>query len=266
MNTETIFTAKNIAAGYIDKRILEGFSFTAEAGELLILMGPNGAGKSTVLKTITGRLPLQAGEMLLQGMDLQRMSADEKAKRIGAFFPGRITTEHMSCREMVEMGRYPYTGHFGVLGKADKSAVDEAMELTDVSSLADKDLMQLSDGQRQRVLLARAICQEPKLLVLDEPTAYLDVRYQLEFLALLRKLCRERRIAAVLSVHEVELAYRAADRLLCIKDGRMEAFGKPEEVLKDDLLQKLFDIDPARLHEEGHMELEQYAATLGRRG
>ena len=114
--------------------------------------------------------------------------------------------------------------------------------------------------------MARAICQEPKLLVLDEPTAYLDVRYQLEFLALLRKLCRERGIAAVLSVHEVELAYRAADRLLCIKDGRMEAFGKPEEVLKDDLLQKLFDIDPARLHEEGHMELEQYAATLGRRG
>ena len=187
MNTETIFTAKNIAAGYKDKRILEEFSFTAEACELLILMGPNGAGKSTVLKTITGRLPLQAGEMLLQGRDLQRMSADEKAKRIGAFFPGRITTEHMSCREMV---RYPYTGHFGVLGKADKSAVDEAMELTDVSSLADKDLMQLSDGQRQRVLLARAICQEPKLLVLDEPTAYLDVRYQLEFLALLRKLCR----------------------------------------------------------------------------
>ena len=165
---------------------------------------------------------------------------------------------------MVEMGRYPYTGHFGVLGKADHAAVDEAMDLTNVSELAERDFMQLSDGQRQRVLLARAICQEPKLLVLDEPTAYLDIRYQLEFLSLLRKLCREREIAAVLSVHEVELAWRAADRLLCVKDGAMAAYGTPEEVLQKQTLQQLFDIDADRLKEEQSAKLADYAGMLGK--
>ena len=262
---QVMLEVKNIAAGYQGRRIIEGLTFQAISGELVILMGPNGAGKSTLLKTIAGRLPVMEGEMLLQGRDRKDFSPQELARQIGAFFPGRIHTEHMTCREMVEMGRYPYTGHFGVLGKADHKAVDEALKLTNAAELADKDVMQLSDGQRQRVLLARAISQEPKLLVLDEPTAYLDIRYQLEFLSLLRKLCRERGIAAVLSVHEVELAWRAADQLLCIKDGTMAAFGTPEEVLKEDLLQKLFEIDPGRLATDGSPELEQYAKMLGRR-
>ena len=208
MREEKLFRAEGISAGYQGKKTIREFTFAAGTGELLILMGPNGAGKSTVLKAITGRIPLLDGRMYLQEQEMNAFSAEERAKRIGAFFPERIRTEHVSCLEMVEMGRYPYTGHFGVLGKADHAAVDAAMDLTNVSELAERDFMQLSDGQRQRVLLARAICQEPKLLVLDEPTAYLDIRYQLEFLSLLRKLCREREIAAVLSVHEVELAWR----------------------------------------------------------
>lgn len=264
MMEQCMLEAKNIAAGYQGRRIIEGLNFQALRGELLILMGPNGAGKSTLLKTIAGRLPVMAGEMVLQGKAWDAFSPQERARQIGAFFPERIRTEHMTCREMVEMGRYPYTGHFGVLGKADRLAVEEALELTNVAELADKDLMELSDGQRQRVLLARAICQEPKLLILDEPTAYLDIRYQLEFLSLLRKLCKERDIAAVLSVHEVELAWRAADQLLCIKDGAMAAYGTPEEVLKEDQLQKLFEIDPDKLAKDGSPELEQYAKMLGR--
>lgn len=265
MSEEILFRAEGISAGYQGKKTIREFTFAARSGELLILMGPNGAGKSTVLKAVTGRIPLLAGKMYLQDQEMNMISAEERAKRIGAFFPERIRTEHVSCLEMVEMGRYPYTGHFGVLGKADHAAVEEAMALTNVSELAERDFMQLSDGQRQRVLLARAICQEPKLLVLDEPTAYLDIRYQLEFLSLLRKLCREREIAAVLSVHEVELAWRAADRLLCVKDGTMAAYGTPVEVLHEQTLQQLFDIDETRLKEEQNKQLAEYAGMLGKR-
>ncbi|MBR1472145.1 MAG: ABC transporter ATP-binding protein [Lachnospiraceae bacterium] len=265
MTEGAFFMGRGLSVGYQGRAIVEGMDFYAERGDLLVLMGPNGAGKSTVLKAVAGHLPLLGGELLLDGADMGALPMAERARKVSALFPGRLRTEHLNCREMVEMGRYPYTGYFGILGEADHEAVAEAMALTDVEELAGRDFMQLSDGQRQRVLLARALSQAPELLVLDEPTAFLDIRYQLEFLALLRKLCRERRMTAVLSVHEAELAWRAADRLLCIKDGKAAAFGTPEEVVRDGLLQRLFDIQPQRLEMAGQPALMEYAQALGKR-
>lgn len=134
---------------------------------------------------------------------------------------GRPRTKLLTCRDVVEAGRHPYTGRLGVLGERDDAAVTAAMEATGVLPLAGRDFAHVSDGQRQRVLLARALCQEPQVLLLDEPTSYLDIRSQLDVLGLLRSEARERGTAVVASLHEVDIAQKAADHVICIKDGRV---------------------------------------------
>jgi iron complex transport system ATP-binding protein len=142
------------------------------------------------------------------------------------------------------MGRYPYTGRLGVLGDEDRDKVREAMELLEVAELADADFMQLSDGQRQRVMLARALCQEPRVLLLDEPTTYLDIRYQVSLLRTLAQLVRERGLAVVMTLHELSLARQASDWLVCIKDGAVVAQGTSADVFVDEVILDLYDLAP----------------------
>lgn len=157
---------------------------------------------------------------------------------------GRPRTELLTCRDVVEAGRHPYTGRLGVLGERDDAAVTAAMEATGVLPLAGRDFAHVSDGQRQRVLLARALCQEPQVLLLDEPTSYLDIRSQLDVLGLLRREARERGTAVVASLHEVDLAQKAADHVICIKDGRVAFQGSPGEVLTAERVAELYDLAP----------------------
>ena len=145
---------------------------------------------------------------------------------------------------MVEAGRYPFTGRLGVLGAQDHEAVRAALEATGVAGLADRDFAHVSDGQRQRVLLARALCQEPRVLVLDEPTSYLDVRSQLDMLQLLRREARERGIAVVASLHEIDLAQKAADHVVCIRDGCVVFQGTPEEIFTAERMARLYGLSP----------------------
>ena len=235
-----ILRAENLTVGYGDHPVVREIGLRAEAGKLLCLIGPNGAGKSTLLKTLIRQLPPLSGAVLLEGERLETLHERELARRSAAVLTGTPTPELMRCGEVVAAGRYPYTGRLGVLNEEDRRIVSESMEMTGTLALRDTDFTRISDGQRQRVLLARAICQQPRLLILDEPTSFLDIRHKLEFLELLRTLARDRQIAVVLSMHELDLAQKFADSLLCIKGGAIDRSGPPEEIFSGDYIRTLY--------------------------
>ena len=155
----------------------------------------------------------------------------------------RIRPELMTCREVVETGRYPYTGRLGILSDEDNEKVREAMEWTDVTGLAGDLFEKISDGQRQRVLLARAICQEPKILLLDEPTSYLDIRHRIEILRKITTFSKEKNVAVLMSVHELGIAKNISDTVIALGEGKIERIGTPEEVFTEDFIRRLYHIE-----------------------
>ena len=172
------------------------------------------------------------------------------AKKQAVMLTERNPAEKMTCEEVISLGRYPYTGRLGILSENDKKTVRDTMELVHVTELAGRSYDQISDGQRQRVLLARAICQEPEIMILDEPTSYLDIRHKLEFLDLLRSLTREKEIGVIMSMHELELAHLISDKVICISaDGKVEKTGSPEEVFTDELISRLYSLEDGRLRD-----------------
>ena len=233
-----------LAVGYGERSVVEDIALSAEPGKLLCLIGPNGAGKSTLLKTLLRAIPPTGGNITLAGKNLRDYRERELARLTAAVLTGRPEPELMRCGEVVAAGRYPYTGRLGILTETDRRVVRESMEKVGVAPLAELDFSRLSDGQRQRVLLARALCQEPRLLILDEPTSFLDIRHKLEFLGLLRGLVRERGLAVVMSMHELELVRRFADCALCIRDGRVDRIGTPAEIFAGSYIDALYGMAP----------------------
>ena len=241
---EIILRAADLAVGYGGKAVLQDLSFSVRPGEILTLIGPNGAGKSTILKTLARRLEPLAGTVLLDGETLSSMAENALARRLSIVTTERLRAELMSSAEVVATGRYPYTGRLGILSEQDRAVAREAMALVHVAELAEESFEQLSDGQRQRVMLARAICQEPEVLLLDEPSSFLDVRYKVEFLTTLKRLAREKRIAVVMSLHELDCAQRVADTVLCIRDGAVDRVGTPEEIFTSAYIERLYGMEP----------------------
>ncbi len=158
-------------------------------------------------------------------------------------FTKRLKVEMKTCREVVATGRYPYTGWFGRLSKEDEQIVDKVMELVHITAISEQDFNKISDGQKQRVMLARAICQEPEIVILDEPTSYLDIKYKLEFLSILQELKEKTGLTVIMSLHELELAKLISDKILCLKEEYVERYGTPEEIFESDFIEQLFDID-----------------------
>ncbi len=242
--TDLILHTKDLAVGYDGRAVVKDLTFSLRPGEILTLIGPNGAGKSTILKTLARRLAPVAGTVLLDGKMLPAMAENELAKRLSIVTTERVRAELMSSREVVATGRYPYTGRLGILSEHDRAVVDEAMALTQVTELQDAPFEQISDGQRQRVMLARALCQEPEVLLLDEPTSFLDVRYKVEFLTTLKTLAREKRIAVVMSLHELDCAARVSDTVLCVRGGAVDRVGRPEEIFSGAYIEALYGMEP----------------------
>ena len=250
------FRTEKMTVGYHKVPLIEKIEIGLEKGEILTLIGPNGAGKSTILKSIARQLALISGTVFLDDGNLQDMSGRELSQNMAVVLTEKLRTEMMTCEEVVATGRYPYTGRFGILSESDRQMVEEAMELVHVTALRDRDFTRVSDGQRQRVMLARAICQEPEIIILDEPTSYLDVRYKLEFLSVLQELRKEKKLTVIMSLHELELAARVSDKILCIRGKWAERFGRPEEIFKQGYLSDLFSITSGSFDEEnGNMEL-----------
>lgn len=239
---KTLISTDRLSVGYGKKVIVNGIEFEVKQGEILTLIGPNGAGKSTVLKTIAGYLKRLDGTVMVGNRDMLEFSEKEMAKKLSVVLTERIRPELMTCREVVETGRYPYTGSFGILSEKDKEIVGNAIETVSIQGYADADFSSVSDGQRQRVMLARAICQEPEILILDEPTSYLDIHHKIQFLELLRSLARERQIAVILSMHELDFAEKISDFVLCIKDGKISLSGTPHKIFTAENIMSLYDI------------------------
>lgn len=252
------FATRKMTVGYDGVPLIRDINVKLERGEVLTLIGPNGAGKSTILKSIIGQLSLLAGTVFLDGEQLTGMPGSELAKRLAIVLTERVRPELMTCEEAVATGRYPYTGRLGILSEEDKRIVGEAMELVNMADFADKDFLTVSDGQRQRVMLARAIAQEPEILVLDEPTSYLDIRYKLEFLSLLQEMTKKKKLTVILSMHELDLAERISDRLLCVKGEYVERIGPPEAVFEPGYISSLYEITKGSFDERsGRPELQK---------
>ena len=247
-----VLAVQKVAAGYHGTVVLENLSFELKQGEILALIGPNGAGKSTILKTLSRVLLPIFGTVELAGQDLQRLSGNALAQEMAVLFTDRPKPELMTVRDVVALGRYPYTGRLGRLQTEDEEKVEDAMAAMDLLPLRARDFRELSDGQKQRTLLARALAQDPKILILDEPTGYLDIHYKLQLLRVLREKAGAG-MTIIASLHEMELARLLADRLLTVKDGHAEHFGTPVEIFREDIIAPLYDITG-----------EEYALLYGR--
>lgn len=253
---EYYFRAEKMSVGYNKKPLIENMEIRLKKGEILTLIGPNGAGKSTVLKSIARQLELIGGTLYLGENSLKSMSGDELSKTMAVVMTERLRTEMMSCEDVVASGRYPYTGRFGILSEKDRRITGEVMDAVNISSIKNHDFRRISDGQRQRVMLARCLCQEPEIIILDEPVSYLDIKYKLEFLSLLQKMREKKGLTVIMSLHELELAKRVSDKILCINRGCVDRFGTPEEIFVNGYISKLFDISLGSMDEEsGNTEL-----------
>lgn len=235
-------STRNLCVGYNKKVLIGGICIEIGAGEVVSLIGPNGAGKSTVLKSITRQLESLGGAVYVDGEDSAALSHKSFATRFSVVLTERLKTDRMTCGEIVEAGRYPYTGVFGKLTEEDKRIVRESLALVGGEPLAELPFDAISDGQRQRILLARAICQQPQIMVLDEPTSFLDIRYKIELLSILRRLAAERGMSVLLSLHEIDLAAKISDKIVCVDGDKISAVGTPEEIFRGDTVRDLYDI------------------------
>ena len=261
-----------LSVGYDGKALIRDVALSVQRGKIVTLIGPNGSGKSTILKTVISQLPAIEGAVFLDGEDLRARSRRDTAKRMAIVMTARMDPELMTCRDVVSSGRYPYTGRLGVLRKEDKKIVEESLRQVDALDFAEvigypvivrpaftmggtgggicEDREKLheiaTNGQRQRILLARALCQQPELIVLDEPTSYLDIRYKLELLSILKRMVREKNLAVLMSLHELDLAARVSDTVVCVAGDRIDRVGPPSEIFTPDYIAKLYRMEPGK--------------------
>ena len=245
MNEPFYWQTQNLAIGY-GKPLLDHITLGGARGKILTLIGPNGAGKSTLLKTLAGQLAPQGGAVLLDGSDLQSLSGNARARKMALMVPHTRRTELTTCFDLAAAGRYPYTGRLGVLSPEDKRQVRAALALVGAEHLANRDVNKISDGQRQRVLLARAICQQPELILLDEPTSFLDIKGKAELLEILKRLAREQNLAVILSLHELDLAEKISDGVVCVSSAGVSGVLTPKEAFSKENLCRIYALTEAQ--------------------
>jgi iron complex transport system ATP-binding protein len=245
---------RDLAVGYRIRRqrraVLERVSVSIALGELVCLLGPNGIGKSTLMRTLARMQPPLWGSIELGGSALESLSGAELAQRLGVVLTERVAVESLRVQQVVELGRYPHSSWLGGLNARDREVVSWALDAVGASHLVDRDFGRISDGERQRVMVARALAQEPVLLMLDEPTAFLDVPSRVELMGLLRRLTREGSLAVVVSTHDLELALRTADVIWLLMPGGEVVAGAPEDVIASGAIAQAFEGRQIRFHAE----------------
>jgi iron complex transport system ATP-binding protein len=233
-------TIKGLTFSYNSHKILDDLNVVMENSEVLSLVGPNGSGKTTLLKCID-RILKPRGSILLDGLELERMNRQDVARQIGYVPQSSSTPLATTVFDTVLMGRRPHIGWR--VADFDLDKVAEVLEKLNLENLAMRDFSQLSGGQKQKVLIARALVQEPAVLLLDEPTSNLDMRHQLEVMEIVRDLVHEKKIAAVMAIHDLNLASRFSDKLVMLKNGQVYAAGEPETLLNESNIGNVYGIE-----------------------
>ena len=227
-----MITLQNLSTGYGQHLVMQGINAELRQGELVSLLGPNGVGKSTLLRTLSAFQPALAGSIRIGGRPLSALSIRERSRLIGVVLTERTTVQHMTVRSMVGMGRTPYTGFWGGLDDEDRRVVDDAMQKTGIAHLQHRHINTLSDGERQKVMIAKAVAQETPIILLDEPTAFLDYPSKVDMMRMLLSLAHGMQKVIFLSTHDVEMALQLSDRVWLMEDGRLTT-GTPRQLARD---------------------------------
>jgi iron complex transport system ATP-binding protein len=231
-----------LKAGYTGKTVLNDIRFELPAGRILALIGPNGSGKTTLIRALSGVLPVVEGELHINGTDLASANQLERARLLAVVPQSTHIPPTFTVDEVVMMGRTPYINWLGSTTQKDEAIVERAMALTDITRFKGRLSGELSAGERQRVILARALAQDTPVLLMDEPTSHLDLRYQIEFLELAVSLAYEQNKTVLIALHDLNLAARFGDEVLAMKDGSMAALGKTEDILVPETIERIYGL------------------------
>lgn len=235
--------AEELSAGYDGKTIISDIKMSIPEHKISVILGANGCGKSTLLKTFSRLVKPSGGQVVLDGKAISSIPSKQVAQIMGLLPQSPVVPEGIRVTDLVARGRFPYRQLLKSMAKADFDAVEEALSIMRITDLADCSVDELSGGQRQRVWIALALAQQTDILLLDEPTTFLDISYQIEILDLLKELNRKRNTTIVMVLHDINLSARYADHLYAIKDGKLLAEGTPREMIRPEMMQQVYGLD-----------------------
>ncbi len=244
-NSAPVLDIQNLSVGYKKIPVLRSVNLCFQKGIFISLLGPNGAGKTTLLKTLAGLLAPVRGRVLVNGKNIADYERTELAGIIAVVLTEKVSPGLFSVVEFVAQGRYPHTDFFGRLQTKDLDVVSSALEMVNAIELANRQLANLSDGERQKVYLARALAQEPEVIILDEPTMHLDLKHRMDVMSILRRMCQKKGITIIASLHDVDIASKISDCVALVKNGVVTGWGPPEKMLSDNAVADLYDFDDA---------------------
>lgn len=236
---------KNLEFGYNENLVIKGVSFNVEKGKFISIIGPNGSGKSTLLKTINHLYNPTKGSILVDGVNINNMKKRDIAKKIAMVPQDTVVDYDFTVEEIVLMGRHPYKGRFQKEDEGDFNIVNESLEMTNTLKLKKRLITEISGGERQRVIIAKALAQKPSIILLDEPTSHLDINHQMDILNLLKKLNQEQGTTIVLVIHDINLAARYSDEIILINKGQIWDMGKPEHIITNENIESIYNLKVA---------------------
>ena len=254
---EQVIRTHKLDVGYDGKSVIKDVDILGMKGELICLLGPNGAGKSTILRTLSGLLAPVEGAVFIHDEPLPKKKKADLAKVLSLVLTDKTAPQLTTVQDIVAMGRMPYTDFMGRLTKKDWQKVDEALITVGAKHLSKRYITSLSDGEKQKVMIARALVQEPELIILDEPTSHLDIKHKVEVIKLLQKLTNEKKITCILSLHDIDLALKGCEKVILVNNGQIVCQGTPEQIIKHNIINELYQIQGARYNELlGAVELQ----------
>ena len=243
---------EDLSLSYGDKPVVQNLNLRVKKGQVVSIIGPNASGKSTILKSIAGIIKPVSGKIFIEEKDISKMDSKKLAQKVSILLQQNKTLDDMSIEELVYFGRYPHKKWFEGFEASDKKIIEEVMKLTNTFALRDKTLETLSGGERQRAWIAMALAQEPDILLFDEPTTYLDMAHQIEFLELVNRLNKETGVTVVLVLHDLNQAARYGNYLFAMKEGKIFAQGSPEEVLNSQNILSIYNIEAKIFNAAGY--------------
>ena len=243
LNKESLLTADSLSIGYGAKVVAEEISFTLSSGEILILLGPNGCGKSTLLKTLSGEILPLSGKISVSGREITGLSPKERAHLMSLVTTKRVVNARMTVEELVTLGRYPHMNFLLQEREEDRKAVEHAMDLTGITEMRESFVDTLSDGQLQRVMIARSLCQETPLILLDEPASFLDLHFRIRLMELLSRAAKEEGKGLIIALHDTREAILLADQMICFTKTGGQRLTDPKEELSESLIREMYSLE-----------------------